>query len=265
RAIYRKDSRWLARFEIPPDLVSLQQPLVAESILIDGQVSMYLESLLNISSGTSGRFSPPYPDRLEVEPGSLGFWGLLNGTKTFFNHFEFDRPAVILDNLHHPEHFSLNPSRLDLEFILSEETKLREIRVYFRRSLNVAEPDEGKDQVLEVMIDGESRRVAAGGKARFTRDVTEVLSVTAENIFREDLPDGRQRVRARLQLPFREARPLGPKEAHYIPVGYPIMVEIVTNDFRVLHHYFGTGNCPSMLNAASSARHGPIGESDNEL
>lgn len=236
-----------ALFEVPPSFCPPDVAMIADAILINGDRTVFLERLLTLSRDDGGLgFVPRKEVTNEFVSGSVGLWGLQDGKPTFRNHFQFKEPVWIIDNVK-SSNFSLNHSALKVEFQLRREQRIREIRLYLNRSLIAVDttPDEGKEspQTISAEIGGHTYRFANGGKMKGQKDVSDITSIDASEIYSAYLPDGNQKVQAVLAVPFRMIEGAsGPSDAHAPPMGYPFLLEVVTDSLQTLRYYFQDPN-----------------------
>ncbi len=240
-----------AVFEIPASFYPPQVALVADAVLVNSERTVFLDRLITLSGDDSESVFVPHSElNNEFVDGSVGIWGLQAGKPTFRNHFQFREPVWIIDNVSSPN-FTLNHSALRVEFLLRKEQKIREIRFYMKRSLIALDttPDEGKEapQIVTAEFDGRKYRFANGGKMKEQKDVHDITSIDASEIYSAYLPNGHQKVQAVLSVPFRilgsVATGDGSEAAAYAPpMGYPFLLEVVTENLQTLRYYFQDPN-----------------------
>lgn len=252
-----------ASFDIPASFYPRQVALVADAVVVNGERTLFLDRLVTLSDDDA---RSEFVRRSELDnsfvDGSVGLWGLQDGKPTFRNHFHFRQPVWIIDNVK-SDNFSLNHSGLKVEFQLRKEQKIREIRLYLNRSLILLDvsPDEKKEVRETVMVEmgGRTYRFANGGKMKGQKDLHDIATIDANEIYSAYLPTGYQKVQAVLSIPFRTAggsESEQANEAHAPPMGYPFLLEVVTENLQMLRYYFqdpsapfadGSDNCEDAL------------------
>ncbi len=248
-----------AHFEIPANFIPLNVASVVDSVLINSERTIFLDRMISLWDNENSTFVGRPKNENEFIEGSVGIWGLQNGKPTFRNHFTFKEPVWILDDVKSPN-FSLSHSKLKVEFKLKREQKIREIRLYLKRSLMAVDitPQDGREapQIATTEIEGKTIRFANGGGLAEQKDVHDITSISANEIYSAFQSDGIQKVQATLSVPFRMLdKVVGENQAYAPPMGYPYMVEVVTENLQTLRYYFqdptvaDTTDCEGVLNS----------------
>lgn len=239
-----------AIFELPAQFYPPGVTLAADAILINNERTVFLDRMITLSGDdTASQFVPHAAHHNRFVENSVGIWGIEKGQDTFRRNFEFKDLVWILDNVN-SERFTLNHSRLKLEFQLEREERIREIRLHVKRNLialdvNPDRGEKGKDdppiQIASQPIEGKIYRFASGGGMKEQRDVHDIAFVDANDIYYSYPPNaqGKQKVQATLSIPFHEmAAVKSDNEAYAPPMGYPYLIEVVTENLQTLRYYF---------------------------
>lgn len=243
-------------FEVPSFLSSSGRPVAADAVLVDSEKMVFLQQMVSLTASAS---SPAVKDPdLALVGDSLGLWGLEKGKWTFKKNFAFNEPPLLFDGLDMPT-FSLNPSTMVLEFLISRSERIREIRFHFRRMVTLLRDDEGKEQMSVRLVDGKLERLVNAGKMVGKKDLYEIVSIGAQQItVKPTSAGGPWRVQAQFRLPFKSFRALEhPREAHGPPFLTPISIEVVSEGFQTLNHNFTSEmpkNCVQLLAGESERK-----------
>jgi len=250
-----KDGLTFAEFEIPPYIMASSSQFVAESVLIGGQDTVYLDRLIPLSgeSQPDRGVNAPSEHRNPILLDTVGLWGSQDNQPQFRRHFEYQDPVIMMEHLT-SDRFSLDPQNLPLEFQIQPGVRIREIRLHVQRTFIVTgvEPSARVDHVPVRGPSGETFKLPFVGEGTFNRTYQEfeVATLRAPQIFKSDLDNGNQLVRATFTLPFRMRGSLKDREGFAPPFGQPALVEIVTDDLKIHRVYFtkvNEVNCDASL------------------
>lgn len=252
---------YLATFEPGPEFAAAPFTMITDSLLLNSEDAVFLDRLIDLNEGRNDQAPPPAATG--IAPDSIGLWGIHGREQQLQKAFGSQNPPIFMDGVS-SRVFFLKPSDLPLEFETEAGMKIRQIRLFWSRALFFVEFDreEAKAKphehpMFEILIDGKRRRFTGGSsKVRERRDIYETITFDQAHIhYLQSHTPGRQRVIGRIQVPYKFLREeLADNEAFFPAQVIPMMVEIVTDDYRTFTHYFPSTDqeikCDDLLKAS---------------
>jgi hypothetical protein len=235
-------------FNISPHTQGIPTYLLAESLLIDDQTTIFLDREIEINDKTATqRPQHHHTDGFQFIPGSAGFWGSENQKPVLHKDFQYMQ-SVILFHLSMSKQLSFNPSDMVAEFKVNRPAEIREMRILFKRLLILLDTKDYEDSdepgkplpILSLQMGDTIERFAGAGTSWEQSDLFETVIVPLDKV-QHFTASGETTIRAFFKTPFKKLRDLAtPTEVHAPAMFQPLAIELVTADLQTHIYQFGT-------------------------
>lgn len=224
------DRLYKIHFEFDSSIYGNPAALVADSVLVDGEKTIYLDQLVNLSSPEKTMYHTPNSNKESIIPNSLGFWSNKDGKAHFAVDFGSGSPILLAQHASN-QTLSLpavHPDQMVMDFKLKSLQKIKQIRLHQKRMVILIVPDKERE---------------GNYVKRMKKDEwQEILAADVAQIQAAQISSDTQMVRVLFQPKFKVREHPGEKykESLVFPTLNPIMVEVVLEDLQTLRYYFNS-------------------------
>lgn len=234
-----------AVFEIPASLQSAHVPLTATALSINYKTLFYLNRFIEIKDGTADLNVEPANN--SIVDGKTGYWGQVEDDPQLITDFNMQHAAAAFLDLTAAEVRNVktkdpkgpqtlfSPTNMHLQFELAHpEENIRAIRMTFMRQFSVAHKIKNDEAIIKD-VEGEKIKWVFSADGAESKAIYEDVTIAGDQIkWDADNKTGH----VHFQLPFEKLRELKYGEGYMAPMGAPIGIEVITQDFRSIHYRF---------------------------